>query len=76
MQQTSKDPLHGKKLANILEELLEYYGGFEKLGKEINIRCFTHEPSLKSSLKFLRQTPWAREKVENLYVDMLDQESN
>ncbi len=70
MQHTSNDPLHGKKLANILEELLEYFGGFDKLSKEINIRCFTHEPSIKSSLKFLRQTPWAREKVENLYLEI------
>lgn len=68
MQHTSKDPLHGKKLANIIEELVDYYGGFETLGEQINIRCFTHDPSVKSSLKFLRQTPWAREKVENLYL--------
>lgn len=68
MQHVSNDPLHGKKLANILEELLEYYGGFDALSKEINIRCFTYEPSVKSSLKFLRQTPWAREKVESLYL--------
>lgn len=68
MQHTSNDPLHGKKLADIVEELVNYYGGFEKLSKEIDIRCFTHEPSIKSSLKFLRQTPWAREKVEGLYL--------
>ncbi|GAA5094591.1 VF530 family DNA-binding protein [Wohlfahrtiimonas larvae] len=67
MQHISNDPLHGKKLVNILEELVEYYNGFEALGEQINIRCFTHDPSIKSSLKFLRQTPWAREKVENLY---------
>lgn len=70
MQQTSNDPLHGKKLADIITELVDYYGGFEDLGKEINIRCFTHDPSLNSSLKFLRRTPWAREKVENLYLDI------
>ncbi len=68
MQHTSNDPLHGKKLANIVEELVDYYGGFEALGEQINIRCFTHDPSVKSSLKFLRQTPWAREKVESLYL--------
>ncbi len=68
MQHTSNDPLHGKKLADIIEELVNYYGGFEKLGKEIDIRCFTHEPSVKSSLKFLRKTPWARDKVESLYL--------
>lgn len=70
MQQTSNDPLHGKKLADIITELVDYYGGFEDLGKEINIRCFTHDPSINSSLKFLRRTPWAREKVENLYLDI------
>ena len=68
MQHTSNNPLHGKKLADIIEELVNYYGGFEKLGKEIDIRCFTHEPSVKSSLKFLRKTPWARDKVESLYL--------
>lgn len=68
MQHTSNDPLHGKKLANIIEELVDYYDGFEALGEQINIRCFTHDPSVKSSLKFLRQTPWAREKVESLYL--------
>ena len=70
MQQTSNDPLHGKKLADIITELVDYYGGFEDLGKEINIRCFTHDPSINSSLKFLRRTPWAREKVESLYLDI------
>ncbi len=70
MQQTSNDPLHGKKLADIITELVDYYGGFEDLGKAINIRCYTHDPSLNSSLKFLRRTPWAREKVENLYLDI------
>ena len=71
MQNISNDPLHGKKLADILEELVAYYGGFDALGKVINIRCFTHEPSIKSSLKFLRRTPWAREKVEELYLDIM-----
>ncbi|UVD78925.1 VF530 family protein [Myroides albus] len=66
--QESKDPLHRKKLVNIVEELVEYYGGFEGLGDQINIRCFTHDPSIKSSLTFLRRTPWAREKVESLYL--------
>lgn len=75
MQQTSNDPLHGKKLADIITELVDYYGGFEDLGKEINIRCFTHDPSLNSSLKFLRRTPWAREKVENLYLDIQHQKA-
>ncbi|GAB0155743.1 VF530 family protein [Chryseobacterium sp. Alg-005] len=71
MQQPSKDPLHGKRLDAILEELVEYYNGFEELGKQINIRCFTDNPSISSSLKFLRKTPWARTKVESLYLFML-----
>lgn len=75
MQHTSNDPLHGKKLANIIEELVDYYDGFEALGEQINIRCFTHDPSVKSSLKFLRQTPWAREKVESLYLYVQQQKS-
>lgn len=70
---TSNDPLHGKKLADILDELLDYYGGFESLGRKIEIRCFCIDPSVKSSLRFLRTTPWAREKVENLYLYVLRQ---
>ena len=73
MEQQSKDPLHGKKLVDILEELVEYYQGFEELGNQINIRCFTHDPSIGSSLKFLRRTPWARTKVESLYLYVLRQ---
>jgi len=68
MSQPSKDPLHGKRLDAILEELVEYYNGFEKLGEKINIKCFTDNPSISSSLKFLRKTPWARTKVESLYL--------
>lgn len=73
MEQQSKDPLHGKRLDAILEELLEYYGGFEELGKQINIKCFTDNPSINSSLKFLRKTDWARIKVESLYLYVLRQ---
>lgn len=73
MEQQSKDPLHGKKLVDILEELVDYYQGFEELGNQINIRCFTHDPSIGSSLKFLRRTPWARTKVESLYLYVLRQ---
>ncbi len=62
------NPLHGVKLAEILEFLVERYG-WEEMGKRINIKCFTHDPSIKSSLKFLRKTTWARTKVENLYLD-------
>lgn len=73
MEQQSKDSLHGKKLVDILEELVDYYQGFEELGNQINIRCFTHDPSIGSSLKFLRRTPWARTKVESLYLYVLRQ---
>lgn len=70
MNTQANNPLHGKKLAEILEFLVEKYG-WETLGEQINIRCFTHDPSVKSSLKFLRKTPWAREKVEALYLDSI-----
>lgn len=62
------NPLHGVKLADMVEFLQNHYG-WEALGQHINIRCFTHDPSVKSSLKFLRRTPWAREKVERLYLN-------
>jgi uncharacterized protein (DUF2132 family) len=65
---TNKDPLHGMKLQNILEEMVEFFEGWDTLGKEIPINCFLKDPSIKSSLTFLRKTPWAREKVERLYV--------
>ena len=61
------NPLHGVKLADILEHLVEKLG-WEKMGSKIDIRCFNYDPSIKSSLKFLRKTPWAREKVEQLYL--------
>ncbi|MEI7852930.1 MAG: DUF2132 domain-containing protein [Planctomycetota bacterium] len=61
------NPLHGITLEKILTELVEYYG-WQELGSRITINCFTHDPSIKSSLKFLRKTEWARKKVENLYV--------
>jgi uncharacterized protein (DUF2132 family) len=62
-----QDPLHGITLEKIVTRLVDYYG-WEELGEHINLRCFTNEPSLKSSLKFLRRTPWARKKVEDLYL--------
>lgn len=65
---THKDPLHGMTLQKILEELVAFFEGFDTLGKEIPINCFMKDPSIKSSLTFLRKTPWAREKVEQLYV--------
>lgn len=66
----SKDPLHGITLQNILEKLVNYYG-FDTLGELINIKCFRENPSVKSSLTFLRKTEWARKKVEELYIKTL-----
>ena len=65
-----QDPLHGITLKTIVTQLEEKYG-WENLGKRINIKCFTNDPSLNSSLKFLRKTPWARKKVEELYLRTL-----
>lgn len=67
MTHPSKDPLHGVTLAAILETLVEKHG-WEGLAQRIDIRCFKSDPSIKSSLAFLRKTPWAREKVEALYL--------
>jgi uncharacterized protein (DUF2132 family) len=64
------NPLHGIRLIDILEFLVEEYG-WEELGHEININCFTNNPSINSSLKFLRKTQWARDKVEKLYLNTL-----
>jgi uncharacterized protein (DUF2132 family) len=63
----SNDPLHGVTLERLLTELVEHFG-WEELGDRIDIRCFRYDPSIKSSLAFLRKTPWARAKVEALYV--------
>jgi len=65
-----KNPLHGVKLADILERLVEHYQ-WAGLAKRIDVRCFKFDPSIKSSLKFLRKTPWARDKVEALYLKMV-----
>ncbi|MDF2515403.1 MAG: transporter [Sphingobacterium sp.] len=70
MQEQVNNPLHGKRLDTIIEYLVEYYG-WEELGQRISIRCFNENPSVKSSLTFLRKTPWAREKVEQLYLKTL-----
>jgi len=64
---SSKDPLHGVTLETIVTRLVEEHG-WEELGRRIDIRCFNFDPSVKSSLQFLRRTPWARQKVEELYV--------
>jgi len=66
----NKNPLHGKTLQMILTELVEHYG-FEELANLIDINCFKKDPSIKSSLTFLRRTPWARTKVENLYIHFI-----
>jgi uncharacterized protein (DUF2132 family) len=70
MTEQPRNPLHGLTLETIVNELVEHYG-WEELAKQVTIRCFTHDPSVGSSLKFLRKTPWAREKVEGLYLFML-----
>jgi len=67
-QPASNDPLHGKTLQLIVTHLVEMYG-WEELGRRIPINCFKSNPSINSSLKFLRKTPWARKKVEELYIN-------
>ena len=66
----ARNPLHGLTLETIVTQLADFYG-WDDLGQRIHIRCFTHDPSVGSSLKFLRKTPWARDKVESLYLFML-----
>lgn len=65
-----RNPLHGLTLERIVTELVEHFG-WPELGKQVNIRCFQENPSVSSSLKFLRRTPWARAKVESLYLFVL-----
>ena len=65
-----RNPLHGLTLERIVTDLAAHYG-WDELGVRVPVRCFTHDPSVASSLKFLRKTPWAREKVEGLYLFML-----
>lgn len=71
---TFKDPLHGVTLKMVMNYLVEHYG-WEELGQRINIKCFTNDPSINSSLKFLRKTAWARQKVEALYLKTKWQQS-
>ncbi|MBS1538117.1 MAG: DUF2132 domain-containing protein [Bacteroidetes bacterium] len=73
MTQQNSDPLHGKTLQMIVEHLVAYYG-WDELGNKIDIKCFKDNPSVNSSLKFLRKTPWARTKVESLYLYSLRKE--
>ncbi len=70
METQSNNPLHGKNLEMILNELVAFYG-WDQLGYNINIRCFNENPSIASSLKFLRKTPWARQQVEELYIRVI-----
>jgi len=67
-EQQPRNPLHGITLERMLEELVDDYG-WDELGRMINIRCFNNDPSIKSSLKFLRKTEWARKQLEELYLD-------
>lgn len=75
MEKQPNNPLHGVKLADILEYLVEAYGWGE-LGMMIDIRCFNYDPSIKSSLRFLRKTPWARDKVERLYLKTIQKKES
>ena len=68
-QSKSNDPLHGVTLEQILTELVAHFG-WEEMGRQVAIRCFLFDPSIKSSLTFLRKTPWARSKVEDMYRQM------
>ena len=70
IEEQPNNPLHGIKLADILERLHNKYG-WEEMGEMIDINCFRNNPTMKSSLKFLRRTPWARTKVENLYLETI-----
>ena len=74
MMSTGNDPLHGLTLEAIVSALAGYFG-WEELGQRIEIRCFQSDPSVASSLKFLRKTPWARAKVESLYLFMLREQA-
>lgn len=69
-RQQPNNPLHGVKLEDMVSRLVDQYG-WEELGRQIPIRCFTIDPSIKSSLTFLRKTPWARERVEQMYLWMI-----
>ena len=70
IDQAHPDPLHGVTLKAIVEQLVDYYG-WEMLGMRIKINCFRDNPSVQSSLKFLRRTPWARKEVEDLYIEVI-----
>ena len=67
------NPLHGVTLEQIVGDLVDHYG-WEEMGSRVRIRCFNFDPSVKSSLKFLRRTPWAREQVERLFIEMKEEQ--
>lgn len=73
--QLSKNPLHGVTLEKMIHSLVDFFG-WDNLGEYIGIRCFNNDPSVKSSLKFLRKTPWARKKVEKLFLSIKNKEKN
>jgi uncharacterized protein (DUF2132 family) len=70
MDQSHRDPLHGVSLATVLEKLVAVHG-WDGLAYRVPVRCFSYDPSIKSSLTFLRKTPWARVKVEQLYIELI-----
>jgi uncharacterized protein (DUF2132 family) len=74
-EQQPNNPLHGVTLENLLNVLVEHYGWAE-LGMYVDINCFTYDPSIKSSLKFLRRNQWARDKVEDLYIRLIDEKNS
>ena len=74
MENQPNNPLHGLTLETILNQLVAHFG-WAQLGQIIPLNCFTNDPSIKSSLKFLRKTPWARKKVEDLYVEMVQRKA-
>jgi uncharacterized protein (DUF2132 family) len=73
-EKNKNNPLHGIKLQEILEELVKVYG-YKELGKRVEVRCFLFQPSINSCLKFLRKTPWARTKIEEIYLASLKRDS-
>lgn len=75
MNENENNPLHGMTLEKIITTLVDYYG-WDELGQIINIRCFNYDPSIKSSLKFLRKNQWARTKVEKLYIKNIEEFKN
>lgn len=72
-KQQINNPLHGHTLEAVVTQLVDHYG-WPELGERVNIRCFNNDPSIKSSLKFLRKTPWARTEVEDLFVALIESE--